>query len=106
MTTRDVSYGEVIKLYDDYQTQWLQKTLKLTEKVRMEHLGIKEIDCKRKVIERLQVEDPKQYRLLRSNLDARRPEPRRSSPLDQIGWRTASLDPMGELTGGNFGAGF
>lgn len=59
----------------------------------------------RRIVELALADDPARYRFLLRLARAQRVEPHRLSPLEQIKARTGHLNPFGELTGGNFGAG-
>ena len=105
MTIQDIPAGDIAKIYDELQATQPLETARLRVVVRMEQPGLDSLATRRTVV-RMFLREAEQYRRVKKLLSERRPEPMRSSPVEQIKELTAHLNPMGELTGGNFGASF
>lgn len=105
MKFRDLDPGVIAQLYDLLQADHPHRVEKQRTQVRMECGNVPERALRRRVIERL-LGDKQVYRLMRERLMVKVREPMRSSPLEEIKALTAILNPMGERTGGNFGAAF
>ena len=101
---RDIS--SIPQLYDFFRVQRPRQIEKLMVAIRMGNPFISTAALQRRVVDQLLQGDPGLYRGVRENLARPGPEPMRFSPLEQIKMRTAVLNPMGEMTGGNYTAAF
>lgn len=102
---RGVSRDVVAKLHDDLHTHDPQLADTLRAKVRMRWPSLGRPSStrqKRLVLEQLRREYPDAFHFLWIHVDTERPEPIRTSPLDQIRSRTSFFYPRGQRTGGNF----
>jgi len=105
MTIQDIPAGDIAKIYDELQARQPLETARLRVVVRTEQPGLSTLATKRRVVW-IFLGDREEYRSVKKLLSERRPEPMRSSPLEQIKGLTANLNPKGEQTGGNFRADF
>jgi hypothetical protein len=106
MHLQDISTGTAAKIYDLLQMEWPQLTERLRTLIRKEHPHLTEISLRRRVVGRLVTQDARLYPAAQRRLLAGGAEPAGSSPLEQIKMRTAILNPLGEMTGGNYRANF
>jgi hypothetical protein len=106
MTTRDIGNSAKAKLYDQYYEIFPARTERYRERARLEHPQFSDLGIKGLVLDRFERDALGVFREIRKQIAIPRPEPRRTSPREQIKMRTSILNPAGELTGGNFGASF
>jgi hypothetical protein len=100
----DYTATDIRKMYDDWCTlRGARGVQRYMERARRERpRTINSIVHKRLALGCLQVDDPALFRALQGGRKLRRPEPARSSPLEQIKGRTSLLNEYGEMTGGNY----
>lgn len=106
MTTRNTGNSTKAKIYDQYQEVFPARTERYRESARLQHPGFSELVIRQVVLERFERDDLGVFKEMRKQISVPKPEPRQSSPTEQIKMRTSILNPAGELTGGNFGASF
>ncbi len=106
MTTRDIGASTIAKIYDQYYEDLPDRTERYRERAWRDHPRFSTLGIKRVVLERYERDDPRLFKLMRKRISVPRPEPRRTSPTEQIKMLTSILNPTGEQTGGNFGASF
>jgi hypothetical protein len=106
MTTRDIGNSTKAKLYDLYHEVLPARTERYRERARLEHPDFSEFGIRGLVLDRFERDALGMFKEMRKQISAPRPEPRRTSPTEQIKMRTSILNPAGEITGGNFGAQF
>ena len=106
MTTRDIGNSTIAKLYDQCREEFPARTERYRERARRDHPRYSPLGVKRVALERFERDDPGLFEVMRKKISVPRPEPRRTSPTEQIKSLTSILNPDGELTGGNFGAQF
>jgi hypothetical protein len=106
MNTRDTGASTLAMLYEQYSEICPFRTERYRERARREHPRFSEIGIKRVVLERFERDNPSFFAEMRKQMFVPKPEPRNSSPTEQIKARTSMLNPAGELTGGNYGARF
>ena len=106
MTKLDIDAGTVVRMYDDFQAYQPRQTAAVTETVRLERPGLPWIIVRRRVVGLLLSDDRRRYQAARKVFSTPRPEPTRSSPLEQVKGLTSILNPRGERTGGMYRASF
>ena len=105
MALHDIGPGAAARIYDLFQTEHPQNIEHLRTVIRQERPGLSESATRQHVVRSL-LRTPAQYRLLLRLLSLPQPEPRRTSPLEQVKGLTSLLNPGGEMTGRNYSASF
>jgi hypothetical protein len=103
---RDYSNADIRKTYDDFHSHAPLTAGRLIERARRHAPGANSICHRRLALEYLGGENATLLCSLLKGRNLRRPEPSRTSPTEQMKGMTGSLNTFGEITGGNFGAGF
>lgn len=106
MTTRDRDPHTVAKLYEDCRERAPIPIDRLRTAVGIAHPEFSEFAKRCTVVNQFLCSNPSFEMMMLKPIWVRRPEPRGSSPLEQLRARTSFFHPKGELTGGNYGARF
>jgi hypothetical protein len=72
------------------------------ERARQSKPNARDTVLKRVALAYCEAEEPALFLALRKNIGRWRPEPTRSSPIEQLKGLTSILNEYGELTGGNY----